>query len=161
MRPKMRPKILVARIYYLSKLFLFLIVLTFSHLQHDLIWRIKRKSHLKIAHPAVYRIFTLPSFPLKGLKLGLKCCVAIYWVRNGLRGVPYMIKITQKGHIWHFWAISRPGSSKIRPMRLKTAASEQTRDMEYFFGLTTAVGSLRTADSSFQIKSVSLTAVFR
>ena len=49
--------------HYLRKIFFSLIVLIFSHLHHGHICSIKRKRHLKITHPALYRTCTFPCFP--------------------------------------------------------------------------------------------------
>ena len=82
MRPKMRPRMLVTRFYFLRKLFLFLIVLTFSHLYYDHMWSMKCKRHLKITHPAQYRICTLPSFPPVGLIRPRMLVTRFYFLRK-------------------------------------------------------------------------------
>ena len=107
----MRPKMLVTQFYYLRKLFLILIVLTFSHLHYDHIWSIKRKSHLKITHPAQYRICTLPSFPPVGLIRPRMLVTHFYFLRKLFL---FLIVLTFSHlHYDHIWSMKIKSHLKI------------------------------------------------
>ena len=104
-------KMPVAHFYFLSKLFLFLIVLTFQHLHHDHIWSVERKSHLKIAHPAVYIIWTLPSFLLWGL-IQAKMPVAHFYYLSKLFLFLIVLTFSHLQHD-HFWSVKKKNHRKI------------------------------------------------
>ena len=106
-----RPRMLVTHFYFLRKLFLFLIVLTFSHLYYDHMWSMKCKRHLKITHPAQYRICTLPSFPPAGLMRPRMLVTHFYYLRKLFL---FVIVLTFSHlHYDHIWSIKRKSHLKI------------------------------------------------